>query len=119
MPYRINGTGIPLEPEEARWMPQTVLGVDGNGRAIYPPTREFEMRWGLMSNSQYWQFQSWWQSIGATGTVTADLPKYASAAYEFQMYTGVVMRQLESHQFFTQYYTDVVLLLTNITTDAI
>ena len=119
MSYQINGTGIPLEPEEGRWMPQTVLGIDGNGRAIYPPTREFELRWGLMSTSQYWQFQSWWQSIGATGTVTADLPKYASAAYEFYTYTGVFVQQPESRQFYTEHYTDVVLLITNITTESI
>ena len=69
--YQINGTGIPIDPTEGRWMDQDIEGIDGNGRAIYASTREFEMRWGLLSAGQVWQLQEWWQTIGATGTITA------------------------------------------------
>ncbi len=119
MPFQINSTGIPLEPEEGRWMSQRILCVDGNSRAIYPPTREFEFRWGLLSPSQAWQLQEWWQTIGATGTITADLPRYAWPTYEFKLYSGCIMHQPEPRQYFTENYTDAVLLITNITTEEV
>jgi len=119
MPYQINSTGIPLEPEEGRWMPRPLLGMDGNGRAIYPPTREFEIRWGLKTPGQVWQLQEWFQSIGSTGTISADLPRYAWPAYEFRTYSGIHMQEPEFNRFFTENYTDVRLLLTNITTEEV
>ena len=119
MPYQINSTGIPLEPEEGRWMPRTILGLDGNGRAIYPATREFEFRWGLKTPGQLWQLQEWFQTIGATGTISADLPRFAWPAYEFHTYSGIYMQEPEVNQFFTENYMEVRLLLTNITTEEV
>lgn len=119
MTYQINGTGIPLEPEEGRWIPRKLLGVDGNGRAIYPPTREFEFMWGHSSPSQTWQLQEWFQMIGATGTISIQLPRYAWPAYEFHLYSGCIMQEPEFRQYFTENYTDVILLVTNITTEEV
>jgi hypothetical protein len=57
--YEINGTGIPIDPTEGRWLEQDIEGLDGNGRAIYSRTRDFEMRWGLLSPGQLWQADNW------------------------------------------------------------
>jgi hypothetical protein len=119
MPYQINSTGIPLEPEEGRWMPRVLLGYDGNGRPIYEPTRRFEIRWGLKTPGQVWQLQEWFQTIGATGSISADLPRYAWPAYEFRTYSGIYMNELEVGSFFTENYRDATLLLSNITTEEV
>jgi hypothetical protein len=119
MSYQINSTGLPLEPEEGRWLPQRLLEYDGNGRPIYPATREFEIRWGLLTAGQAWQLQEWFQTIDATGTISADLPRYAWPSYEFRTYSGIYMQQPEFNIFFTENYTDVRLLLTNITTEEV
>ena len=115
--YQINGTGIPIDPTEGRWMDQDIVGIDGNGRAIYASPREFEMRWGLLSPGQVWQLQDWWQTIGATGTITAALPRYAWPVYEFYTYTGVYIQQPRLDVYFTEHLTDVALLITNIRTE--
>jgi len=115
--YQLNGTGIPIDPTEGRWIDQDIEGLDGNGRAIYASTRDFEMRWGLLSPGQVWQLQSWWQTIGATGTITASLPRYAWPAYEFFTYTGVYVQQPRLDTYFTENLRDVTLLITNIRTE--
>ena len=117
--YKVNGTGIPLQPTTGRWLPRRLLSVDGNGRARYAPTREFELRWGLKNPGQRWQIQEWFQGIGATGTVVVDLPRYAWSAYEFHPYSGVFIREPEDNVYFFQNYTEVVLLVTNIRTGAV
>ena len=117
MAYEINGTGIPIDPTEGRWMDQDIEGIDGNGRAIYAGPREFEMRWGLLSHDQVWQLQDWWQTIGSTGTITAALPRYAWPVYEFFTYTGVYIQQPRLDVYFTDSLTDVTLLVTNIKTE--
>jgi hypothetical protein len=119
MPYQINSTGIPLEPEEGRWIPRKLLGVDGNGRAIYPATREFEIRWGLANPGEAWQWQEWFEGIGSTGTISADLPRYAWPTYEFRVYSGIYMQEPEFNRYFTENYLDVRVLLTNIITEEV
>jgi len=114
--YQINGTGIPIDPTEAQWMPRDIEGIDGNGRAIYSAVREFRFRWGLLSPGQVWQLQEWWQSIGATGTSTAALPHYAYPTYTFYTYTGVYLQEPVVDTYFTENYQDVTLLITNIRT---
>jgi len=119
MTYEINGTGIPLQPTEGRWMPRKILGLDGNGRAVYPPTREFQLYWGLADPSDVWQLQEWWQTIGATGTVTVALPHYAFPTYTFYTYTGVLIQEPEFRHYFSQHHTEVLLMITNITTEEV
>jgi hypothetical protein len=98
-------------------MPRDVEGIDGNGRAIYSRVREFQFRWGLLSTAQVWQLQEWWQTIGATGTVTAALPRYAWPTYTFFTYTGVYIQEPVLDVYFTESLTDVTLLVTNIVTE--
>jgi hypothetical protein len=63
--------------------------------------------------------QEWFQTIGATGSISADLPRYAWPAYEFHTYSGIYMGQPEFNVYFTENLTDVTLLLTNITTEEV
>lgn len=115
--YQINGTGIPLEPTEGRWLERELIGYDGNGRPIYPATRQFELRWGLADPGEVWQLQEWFQTIGATGSLVASLPRYAWPAYEFHAYSGVYIHEPTVNTYFTEHYTEIVLLVTNIRTE--
>ena len=114
--YAVNGTDITLPPTSGRWMPRESLGIDGNGRAIYPGVREFELRWQLISPSDYNQLQTFFSSIGNTGTVVVDLPQYGAASYLFYSYTGCVLREPETGQYFTENQLSAFLLVTNIRT---
>ena len=81
--YAINGTDITLPPTSGRWLPKEPLGIDGNGRAIYSGVRQFELEWQLISPSEYYQLQTFFDAVGNTGTVVVDLPKYGASSYIF------------------------------------
>lgn len=88
MSYAINGTVLLLQPTEGQWLPREIIGYDGRGRAIYEPTRSFELRWELISFPQFEQLQDFFNSIGSTGSVVISLPNYSAPAYAFYAYTG-------------------------------
>jgi len=114
--YAINGTDITLPPTSGRWLPKEPLGIDGNGRAIYSGVRQFELEWQLISPSEYYQLQTFFDAVGNTGTVVVDLPKYGASSYIFYSYTGCVLREPETGQYFTENQLDAFLLITNIRT---
>ena len=114
--YAVNTTDFLLKPETGRWIERLLVGVDGNGRAIYAPTRQFECRWSLLTPAQYNQLQLWWTSIGQTGTVTADLPRYGHDSYEFFRYSGVYVQEPLPGSYYEEYYQDTTLLVIDITT---
>jgi hypothetical protein len=114
--YAVNTTNFLIKPESGRWIERLLVGVDGNGRAIYAPTRQFECRWSLLTPTQYNQLQLWWTSIGQTGTVTADLPRYGHSSYEFYRYSGVYVQEPLPGSFYEEYYQDVTLLIIDIKT---
>lgn len=114
--YAINGSDITIQPTSGQWKPRDPLGVDGNGHFVYPPYREFEMSWGLLSPSDTNQLQNFFASIGNTGTAVVDLPKYANISYTFYSYTGCVLQEPSFGIFFTEHQTDITLLITKIRT---
>lgn len=115
MPYKINGTDFQIQPTSGQWLAKDIFGIAGDGRAMYPGVRQFEIRWGLVDPSGTAQIQNFYL-MGTTGTMVADLPKYADMAYGFFSYTGVVVHEPELGEYFNGYYQDVVLLITNIRT---
>jgi hypothetical protein len=114
--YAVNGTDFTIQPTSGQWKPKDPLGVDGNGHYVYPPYREFEMSWGLLDTAQVNQLQTFFDSIGNTGTAVVDLPKYADADYTFFSYTGCVMQEPSFGVYFTEHLTDVTLLISKIRT---
>lgn len=114
MTYKINGTAITLQPETGQWVTQEPIGTDGNGRAIYPAPREFEMKWGLMSMSEFAQIKTFFSSVGATGTVSVDLPEYGASSWQFRTYSGCVLSQPEMSAFFEEYINDVRLIVRKV-----
>ena len=117
MTYKVNGTDIPTQPTTGRWIPRTLLGVDGNGHGIYAGVREFELRWQASDPENVSQIQSWYDSVGNTGTLVVDLPYYLSGTYHFYSYTGCVLREPEIGNYFAGNHTNITLLVTNINTE--
>lgn len=112
--YKFNGTDLTLEPTEGIWLPQDPLGIDGNGHAIYPATRQFEMRWGLISVADAKQIFNFFDSIGNTGTVVATLPQFKGSSYTFFAYSGCVLYEPEFGAYYAEHRTDLTLLISNI-----
>lgn len=116
MTFKINGETFSIQPTTARWVPREVLGIAGNAHAIYPAVRQFELTWNLNSPSGTYQLQQWFDTVLATGTAVVDLPKYASADYEFFSYSGCALREPEWSPYFSEHITSVTMLITNIRT---
>jgi hypothetical protein len=117
MTYKISGTAITTQPTTGRWIPRASLGIDGNGHAIYPGVREYELKWQLVNVSDYNQLVTFFNSIGNTGTVVVDLPQFGAATYTFYSYSGCVLREPEANQYFVGTgQQEVLLLISNIRT---
>jgi len=116
MTYKINGSAITLQPAEGQWKDRESIGVDGNGHAVYSGKREYEMRWGFMLASEFNQLVTFFNTVGNTGTAVVSLPQYGASSYAFYDYTGCVLREPESGDFFEQYVSDVRLLVVKINT---
>ena len=114
--YAVNGTEFTIQPTSGQWRPRDALGVDGNGHFVYPPYREFEITWGLLSPSDANQMQTFFESIGNTGTAIVDLPKYADVSYQFFSYSGCVLQEPSFGVYFTEHYVDITLIVTKIKT---
>lgn len=112
--YSINGTKIPLQPTEGRWIPREIIDISGSGHAIYPNLREFELHWEFISSHDFAHLQNWFESVSQTGTLVVSLPRYGDTTYEFYDYTGCVLREPQVGTFFEKYYSDVLLVVSNI-----
>jgi len=116
MTYKINGVELVLQPTYGSWLNRDKLGIDGNGYAIYPMVREYELKWNYLSPTGTSQLQSFFNSISNTGTAVVDLPKFADPTYNFYSYSGCVIRELDIDAYFVENYSNVVLKVTNIRT---
>lgn len=122
-----HGVCVPLltQPSSGQWMPRETLGVDGNGHAIYPALREFELTWDFMDLDTAHQLQDFYDDMEVTGTVVVDLPLFNSDSihhanlsdtYNFFSYSGCVLREPEFSQYFEYARGDVKLLIVRIRT---
>lgn len=114
MTYKINGTAIALQPTSGMWQDREELDIDGNGHSIYPAVREFELQWDLMSMSEFYQIENFYNNQGTTGTVVSELPCWLSGTYTFFGFTGTVLRDPIVGEYFEQYVKDVSMLIANI-----
>lgn len=116
MTYAINGVSLTLQPTRGQWMPRTVLGIDGNGKAVYAPYRQFQMSFDLTSQSDFDELRTYFDSLSVTGSLIVDLPRWDTTTYGFRSYTGCLIREPEGANYFTKYKQNVTLLITNIRT---
>lgn len=103
-----NGTGLMLQPTTARWLAQESLGFNGNGQGIYPALREFEMVFNLQSQGELFELITYFNMVSVTGTLVANLPAYGTNTFQYRSYSGVVLRQPETSDFFNEEWSTEV-----------
>jgi len=114
--YQINDTDLVIQPTSGKWLDRNLIDVDGNGHPIYPPYREFELRWQLASMEQVNQLLTYFDVIGRTGTVSVNLPYFGNNPYIFRTYSGTVLQEPTFGNFFSENQSDITLLITKIRT---
>ena len=112
-----NGVTGSFQPTTHNWVPRDPIGIDGNGHAVYPAVREYEITWDFLSAAEFNTLYGYFLATGATGTIVSMLPKYPPIpSYGFYAYSGTVLREPTFKDFFENYYTDVKLLIVKILT---
>ena len=114
MVYKINNTELTLQPTSGRWLPREELGRNGYGHPVYPAVREFEIRWVIKSPAEVNQIQTFFNTVGNTGTVSIDVPKFAAATYLFYTYSGCILQEPDYGEYFTENINDVTMVISNI-----
>ena len=114
MTYKINGVELTLQPTSGRWLPKSPVGITGDGHPIYPAVREYELRWGLASPSEVDQVRDYFSLSVLTGTLVVDLPQLSAATYTFTSYSGCTAYEPEQNVYYTEYVTDIVMMIGNI-----
>jgi hypothetical protein len=109
--YAFNGAALLLMPETGRWVERELIGIAGNGIPTYPAVREFEFKWSLMSMEEFAQVQQVYETVRASGSVVADLPKYATNPYQFYSYSGCTAKEPTASEFFETYVSGVTFLV--------
>lgn len=107
-----------LQPSSGEWKNRDILAIDGNGHPVYPSVREFEMKWELITESEFAELQTFYDNLVITGSTTAEIPRYKpiSGVYTFDVYTGCVIYEPEASQFFEMHRLNAKMLIVNIRT---
>lgn len=111
-----NGAALSYQPSEHGWVERDQLGVDGNGIAVYPAVRSYELRWDALEIDAWNEIYAFFLSQGITGTVTSTLPKWNGVNYQFQNYSGTILREMTYEGWFMNWYKGVRLVITRIVT---
>lgn len=112
--FGVNGVNFLLQPTSFKWAEKTLLGIDGQGRKVYPAIKDFELHWGIMSTTDLAQLINLQLSVSSTGSVVADLPKWGDTGYLFYGYSGTYISEPTVGDYFAEHVTDVVLIISNI-----
>lgn len=112
--YALNGINLLLPPTEGAWVQRDTVGMDGNGRPIYPSVREFTMKWELMPTSALKQIIDAQRATANTGSVVVDLPKWGDVDYIWYSYSGTFIHEVSVGAYFVDHVTDVNLVISNI-----
>jgi hypothetical protein len=118
MTYKINNVALTLQPSSGAWKARDIIGTDGNGHPVYPAVRQFEMKWDLITESEYYQLQNFYDTLVITGSTTVEIPRYkpVSGVYTFDVYTGCIIHEPEASEFFEMHRLTARMLIVNIRT---
>lgn len=112
--YAFNAIDFSLPPTTGKWVPRPEYGLDGGGHSILPRDRDFELSWELISQEDLVSFINFYNAVGNTGTIVADLPGWGINGYQFVRYSGCVLAEPELEDYFQGYSTSVRLLVRHI-----
>lgn len=114
MTYKINGIEFSLKPTTAGWVGREKYGTSGQGNAMYPAVRNFQMTWELMPVEDFAQLQGFYESVSNTGTCVVELPQYGAVAYQFKEYSGCTLEEPTFDEYYEQHVTGVKFLILKI-----
>jgi hypothetical protein len=114
--FKINGSSISHQPTDHRWVNRNEIGITGDGHAVYPAIREYELTWDFLTPTEFNEIYTHFLSIGTTGSVAVELPRYANSSYSFYAYSGCILREPTFDAYHENYYTNVKLLIARIQT---
>lgn len=111
--YAINGLKL-LQPTNHQWVEFDILGIDGNGRPVYPQIGEYQLEWGLMPTSDLKTLIDFANFSLTTGTCVVDLPKWGDNDYLFYSYSGTYISRPTVGSYFAEHVENVRLIVRNI-----
>lgn len=112
--FALNGSDLSLQPTTFGWGTNTLLARGGHGKPIYPAFSTFQLSWGLMPTTDFYQLLSAFEYSQSTGTVVVDLPEWGNPEYIFKSYSGTYLEMPTVGEYFVGHVTDVKLTVTNI-----
>lgn len=112
----LNGYVFTHQPTDHHWMPKEPTGIDGNGIAVYPAYREYELKFDFLDTDEWTNTYQAFQAQGVTGSLVAVLPKWNATPYQWYSYSGVQIREMEYDGWFQNYYQNVRLLIVKVLT---
>lgn len=114
--FSFNGTLLNAQPTDHHWIEKEPIGTDGNGIAIYPAVREYEITWDFLDTEEWNQIYNFFLAQGVTGTIVSSLPQWNTTPYTFYAYSGTVLREPHYDNWFQNYYVNVKLIIVKILT---
>ncbi len=115
--FGFNGVTLTYQPTSHNYISREPIGIDGNGHAVYPALREFEITWDFLTIEEFNNLYGYFLATGATGTVVSSLPQWPPVGvYQFRNYSGTVLREPTASEFYENYVKDVKLLIVRILT---
>lgn len=114
--FKINGTSMTMQPSEHGWVAREKYGVTGDAHYVYPAVRKYQLRFNFISASDFNQFVTFYNTISQTGTITADLPEWGVATYQFRTYSGCTLTEPEFSGYFENYFQEASMMILNIRT---
>jgi hypothetical protein len=112
--FAVNGTDFIIQPFQFGWDDKELIGVDGNGRPLYPAVNSFTIKWKLISPTEFQQIANFFYDVSVTGTATVDLPKFGFPEYYFDSYSGTYLTRPTFEKYFNGYLEGVSMTVTNI-----
>lgn len=115
--FGFNGVTLTYQPTSHGFVPRSEIGIDGNGHAVYPALREYELNWDFLTIEEFNNLYGYFLATGATGTVVSSLPQWPPVGvYQFYNYSGTVLREPTVSELYENYAKDVKLLIVRILT---
>jgi len=109
-----NGTILSEQPTSHGWKEREVVGIDGNGTAVYVAPREYELTWDFLDTDQYNEIYQFFLAQGVTGSIVSTLPKWRTSPYTMYAYSGTILREPQFEGWFQNYYVNTKILIVRI-----
>lgn len=110
----LNGIPFSQQPTDHHWLQRESIGTDGNGNDVLVSPRQYEIKWDFLDTDAFQNVNNYYLAQGVTGTVTATLPAWSSNPYQFQNYSGCIIKELTFENYFQNWYQGVRLLVIRI-----